>query len=267
MVERDASRPLYSDSAITQMAIDAFLLSKSDVFKSVVVRTYSMSPVAVTIGRHQRWRRVIDESACSERGWDWCRRPTGGGALLHHNEINYSVIASRGMLATVGEGEFRNVFDRIGRALAACLAEIGFSPELRVGDRGVSSHQHGLCGRSITGNEIELDGLKIVAAAQMITPTGILQHGTIYLTAPSTADRFWPQQEHRSSPDEWNQRWTDLGPRFRERDREEVAGMLEEGIKRQLLTNCCGCELTPADWRSIDAIIENWASVGWNTTR
>ncbi len=193
-----------------------------------------MWPSAVTIGRHQRWLRVVDEDLCRKSNWDWCRRPTGGGALLHKDEINYAVVAPRGALAPIGEGEFRAVFDTIGRALLKALIDMGFNPELHFGDRGGALAQHGLCGRSITGNEIALGGYKIIAAAQLIAPSGILQHGTIYLKAPSTTDRFWPAENSQVSPEANEQRWTDLGPKFDGRTWDSVAALLEEGFRTQL---------------------------------
>ena len=251
----------------TQMAIDSFLLSQAGSTERLIFRTYAMSPAAVTIGRHQRWSKVIDELACTEYGWEWCRRPTGGGALLHKNELNYAVIAPRGALARVGEGEFRIVFDRIGRALTATLDGMGFDPEFHFGDRAALSSQHGLCGRSITGNEIALNGRKIVAAAQMITPTGILQHGTVYLNAPTSTDRFWPLTDGMEREDGTAQRWADLGPRFAGRSRVEVAALLESAFGQNIHTQCHPCQLTVADWLVIEAKINEWATAGWDKSR
>jgi lipoate-protein ligase A len=249
------------------MAIDSHLLGQAATSGCVVFRTYAMSPPAVTIGRHQRWNRVVDEAACQRSGWDWSRRPTGGGALLHKNEINYAVIAPRGAIANVGEGEFRTVFDIIGRALSSALCQMGFNPELHIGDRGAVSAQHGLCGRSITGNEIALDGRKIVAAAQMITPAGILQHGTIYIKSPAASDRFWPASDTVADSEFNVERWADLGPRFHDRSWDAISIALEDEFRRHLPVVCQSAELTAEGWTAIDTIVADRIASGWDKIR
>jgi lipoate-protein ligase A len=254
-------------NASEQMAVDSHLLADAGESGRVSFRTYAMWPPAITIGRHQRWLRVVDEDLCRKSNWDWCRRPTGGGALLHKDEINYAVVAPRGALAPVGEGEFRAVFDTIGRALLTSLIDMGFNPELRIGNRGETAAQHGLCGRSITGNEIALGDLKIVAAAQLITPSGILQHGTIYLKAPSSTDRFWPPVDSQFLSEANAQRWADLGPNFSGRAWDVVAASLEDGFRRHSPIECRPVELTPDDWVAIESKVASWNTSGWNKFR
>lgn len=249
------------------MAVDSFLLSRIGMAGVTHFRTYRMSPSAVTIGRHQRWRRVVDEEACRTRGWDLVRRPTGGGALLHRNEINYAVIAPRGLLAPQGAGEFRALFDVIGHALSSALQEMGYSPELHIGNRSEHIPQHGLCGRSITGNEIALGERKIIAAAQMITPSGILQHGTIYLRAPDGSDRFWPVTESARDANQFVQRWADLGDRCDTRPWTQVAAEFERGFRRHFPAETTECVLTSDDWTHVGKIAEGRIAVDWHKSR
>lgn len=249
------------------MAIDSYLLSTVAAYEPTLFRVYRMTPPAVTIGRHQRWQRVIDEEECRARGWEWARRPTGGGALLHHNEINYAVIAPRGAFAPQGQGEFRAVFDVIGHALTAALKEMGYDPELRFGDRDDHVSQHGLCGRSIAGNEIALGDRKIIAAAQVITPLGILQHGTIYMHAPGGRDRFWPSNGSTTGVDEFIQRWADLGSRFDDRSWSDVAGEFERGFRRNFPARSTSCSLTNDDWTRVGQLSDSWNTAGWHKSR
>lgn len=264
-IAEKSSGALLRLSAMQQMAIDYLLLTQAEGFRRPIFRTYAMSPCAVTIGRHQRWDRVIDEAACAEFGWEWCRRPTGGGALLHKDEVNYAVIAPRGLLAPVGEHEFRLVFDLIGRSFAAALSDMGFNPTLHAGNRGLPLSQHGLCGRSITGNEIALHNLKIVAAAQRITTAGILQHGTIYLKAPTPMDRFWPSTS--GGEGDLAQRWADLGPGFEGWAQDEFAQLLADKFSRNMPVECHGCDLAQSDWHKIEGLAADWTVNNWNKSR
>ncbi len=265
VVTKPESADLATQSVVRQMATDAYLLQQTGTRGEPVFRVYRMEPPAVTIGRHQRFARVIDEHECAMRGWEWARRPTGGGALLHRNEINYAIFAPRGIMAPPGKGEFRAVFDLIGRALAKALGDMGYASQLHVGGRASHQPQHGLCGRSITGNEIAVDGCKMIAAAQLITPTGVLQHGTIYLTAPTDLDRFWPLQQLQ--PEELTQRWTGLGLRWRDVPWDVAAGEFESAFRRHLDLPCGHFNPEPSDMESIDRICRDWEQCGWQKSR
>lgn len=187
--------PFLSASAARQMAIDATMVGLCRTgTPRAVFRLYRMDPPAVTIGRHQRWRSVIDEAVCRRRGWDWARRPTGGGALLHCGEVNYAVAASHAVFG--GETGFRHAYHCIMRGLAEAIRRLGGDPALHMG-RGAAPAEparsaHGLCEQSLTHYEIAVDSKKAVAAAQWYLADAVLQHGTIYLRAPRPDDRFWP---------------------------------------------------------------------------
>lgn len=254
-------------SAATQMAIDAHLLSRAAASDAAIFRVYRMDPPAITIGRHQRWRRVVDESACAANGWEWTRRPTGGGALLHRHELNYAIAAPRGLLAPTGRGEFHAVFAQIGRSLQAALRAMGFDPQLHQGDRGSHLPQHGLCGRSITGHELSLGPRKLIAAAQLIAPEGILQHGTIYIHAPQAHDRFWPIEPTRIDPRADSERWADLGTVFQAMDWRRLAALFEDNFTRHFPAACRACELALPDWAEIDATLAAWDAQNWVRSR
>jgi lipoate-protein ligase A len=187
--------PFLQASAARQMAIDATMvrLCGTDTPRAIF-RVYRMDPPGVTIGRHQRWRSVIDEAECRRRGWEWARRPTGGGALLHRGEINYAVAASHAVFGA--DASFRHAYHCIMRGLAEAVGLLGGHPTLHMGrsaaPSGPARSANGLCEQSLTQYEIAVDGKKAVAAAQWYLADAVLQHGTIYLQAPQRDDRFWP---------------------------------------------------------------------------
>jgi lipoate-protein ligase A len=276
------------------MALDAELLDLCVASpERAVVRFYRMDPPAVTIGRHQRWRRVVDPEMCALRGWDWVRRPTGGGALLHLDEINYTVVVGREVLSDNGLGGFREAFMWIADGLAVALSDLDAKPEVHAGRSGGQgggrTRQHGLCGRSLTRYEISQDGAKLVAAAQMVKSGAVLQHGTVYLRAPDAADRFWPD----GSGDETtagaisppadpigtasmisrpqalpiNQRWTDLGPDVRALGWSEAVRRLEKSFVRALGIRAGNSEPSDELRRAIRVRLDRWCAHGWDTRR
>ena len=57
------------------------------------LRFYGWRTPAVSIGHFQDARREIDIEACRRLGIAIVRRPTGGKAVLHEQELTYAVIA------------------------------------------------------------------------------------------------------------------------------------------------------------------------------
>jgi lipoate-protein ligase A len=268
--------PLRVTDGLTQMAIDCEMAHRcAGSPPRAIFRLYWMDPPAVTIGRHQRWRDVIDPKECRRRGWDWARRPTGGGALLHQAEINYAVAASRGVFA--GGDTLRAAYAQIMGGLRDALERLGCHPVLNLGRVGSGTPilsnglptAHGLCERSLTRYEITVNGRKAVAAAQWHLPEAVLQHGTIYLRAPDPADRFWPQ---RSSDEDLSGpavHWWDLSEISMDRD--QLQTRLDVAI-RDGLAHTMGAEwqVASADCIDPDRVsnrLRDWRSADWNNCR
>jgi lipoate-protein ligase A len=85
--------PLAHDGA-TNMAIDEAILSGVAAGQSPpTLRFYAWEPPCVSIGYAQSMHEVVDLHACRRDGVTWVRRPTGGRAILHIDELTYSVTA------------------------------------------------------------------------------------------------------------------------------------------------------------------------------
>jgi lipoate-protein ligase A len=240
--------------AQTQMALDAeLLLACEESPATAFLRFYRFDPAAVTIGRNQQWRRVVDPDLCATHGWDWVRRPTGGGALLHQHEVNYAVVIGREVLEELRLSGFSSVYAWIARGLTEGIRSYISNPVLHTGrseeSEPRSGAQHGLCGRSFTRYEIGSSDGKVLAAAQMIRNGAVLQHGTVYLRPPSEIDRFWPQNPLSGSKlgtgrrsgvsdgtmlqtttERLTQRWAGLGEKACREPWEEVAAVLGQGF-------------------------------------
>jgi hypothetical protein len=59
------------------------------------VRVYGWRPAAISIGYSQRIQEALDLKRCARLGIPLVRRITGGRAVLHNEEVTYSVIATR----------------------------------------------------------------------------------------------------------------------------------------------------------------------------
>lgn len=253
------------------MAIDATLADWCSSGRlEAVVRCYRMSPPAVTIGRHQRYKTVLDEDAVRRRGWEWSRRVTGGGALLHRHELNYAVVLSKSALSRFGDFGFQTAFRVIMSGLRDGLALLGCRPTVHLGDSKAggtpSRSAHGLCERSLTRYEISIDARKAVAAAQLMLRGGCLQHGTIYLHAPQPEDRFWP--ELRLGAQDTSRWWAAaeaLG------DKGDSIDLLEDllikGLAAHLRVSLEVARLGAEFDEAVDALMARWAQENYHRRR
>src|SRR5437879_3427953 len=88
------------------MAVDEALLqaARRDLTPPTL-RFYGWSRPTLSVGRHQDPCAGIDHDFRASRGIDLVRRPTGGRAVLHDQEVTYSIVlpAALGRGAGVGE--------------------------------------------------------------------------------------------------------------------------------------------------------------------
>ncbi len=150
-----------------------------------ILRLYSWQPSAVSIGFQQKIE-TIDAEACHAAGIDVVRRPTGGRAVLHANELTYAVITR----AHPAEGLYA-VHNQIATALLEAINTIGASElPLEVTARSAGGSTVGgqkvslpvACFASTARHEVAWQSKKVIGSAQRRFGEVVLQHGSILLT-------------------------------------------------------------------------------------
>jgi lipoate-protein ligase A len=180
------------------MAVDEALLESVAAQESPpVLRFYGWSPPCLSLGFRQAWN-TIDHTFCQKSGWDVVRRPTGGRAILHIDELTYSVIAP------VGEervrGSILESYQTLSEALVSGLSQLDLAVSRSDAGRGGSSAGPA-CFDTPSDYEITVDGKKLVGSAQVRKRGVILQHGTIPLHGDLTrivSGLRLPDQESKS---------------------------------------------------------------------
>lgn len=196
------------------MALDeAMLDAVAEDPSCACFRTYGWSIPTLSLGYFQslaeadadpRWHSVPK-----------VRRPTGGGALWHHNEVTYAVVVPRGHpLAR----ESRSLYRAVHTAMAALLRSEGITASLR-GDEsgpGIQKSRPFLCFTGHDAEDIVSARAKLVGSAQRRRAGAVLQHGALLLArspvtphlagandlAPSPKDRaFWCENLERRIPE------------------------------------------------------------------
>lgn len=166
---------------VYNMALDYALTQAGNEFN--ILRIYGWNPRTISIGFHQS-RSIVDLDKCKSEGIDFVRRPTGGRAILHDNEVTYSIIL-RG-----GKFDFEEVYSNIHLAISKAIFNLGI--EVNLVDTKPSKGQlsPGLgkttCFTSAAKTELEYKGKKIVGSAGRQYKNALLIHGSILLGSEHT---------------------------------------------------------------------------------
>jgi lipoyl(octanoyl) transferase len=165
------------------MAVDEVLFRAAEKGRphGPLLRLYSWVPPCLSIGYHQLLEETCDESYCASAGIEVVRRPTGGKAVLHAEELTYAVIARQDMPPFAGL-TLMGTYALIAQALAGSLRAAGL--EVSFGGRGLPPSPKGgsPCFLLPSEQEITVGGRKVVGSAQLRGARAFLQHGAIPLS-------------------------------------------------------------------------------------
>lgn len=163
------------------MALDeAILDSVISGEQPPTLRFYSWEPACLSLGHAQPIDQV-DLDALKSHGWDLVRRPTGGRAILHVDELTYSVCA--GQNHPIMSGGLLESYRRLAAALVSGLELLGIhaSADSRYTLPAGSPADAAVCFEIPSNYEITADGKKLIGSAQARRNLGVLQHGSLPL--------------------------------------------------------------------------------------
>jgi lipoate-protein ligase A len=158
------------------MALDVALLQESAAGGGAYLRLYRWSPPCLSFGRNEPALARYDRAAIEHRGWDVVRRPTGGRAVWHADEVTYAVAAP-----IAAFGSLQQSYCAIHERLAAALRTLGVPAQLAPKNGRPSGLAAGACFASPVGGEVTVHGRKVVGSAQVRMGSAFLQHGSILL--------------------------------------------------------------------------------------
>ena len=166
------------------MAVDEAILDsigRGDSFPTL--RLYAWQPACLSLGHAQPFADV-DLTRLRKRGWDVVRRATGGRAILHTDELTYSVIggAEEPLLA----GGVLESYNRIAQALLRAVKNLKLAVEMKEGKINDQATPNPVCFEVPSTYEITVHGKKLIGSAQARKKEGVLQHGSLPLTGDLT---------------------------------------------------------------------------------
>jgi lipoate-protein ligase A len=162
------------------MAVDeALMASATDRSSTPTLRLFSWQPACLSLGRAQSFAEV-DPVGVKSQNWDIVRRPSGGRAILHIDELTYSISGSN--LEPIFKCDIIESYLHISKALVRFLEIIEITPEINQQEsRSQPKIAEPICFEIPSQYEITHAGKKIIGSAQFRKGIGVLQHGTIPL--------------------------------------------------------------------------------------
>jgi lipoate-protein ligase A len=121
----------------------------------------------------------VDFEKLRTAGWDVVRRLTGGRAILHTDELTYSVAVPVGDLRVAG-GVVES-YRRLSTGLLAGLRHLGAGVEADRKAEAAHGVQNPVCFEVPSDYEITVKGRKLLGSAQTRRSEVVLQHGALPL--------------------------------------------------------------------------------------
>lgn len=200
--------PLSDHDGPTNMAIDeAIVAAVASGSVPATLRFYAWSRPTLSLGYFQNAADAGNEFGGAV---DIVRRSTGGGAIMHHHELTYSLSLP---LADAGPGAREGVYRSVHRCVIETLEARGITsasfrdtvaplrvkapavcllPTINDADglrpAGRTPDESFLCFQRRTDEDLICGGYKILGSAQRRVRGGVLQHGSLLLRTSSHAD-------------------------------------------------------------------------------
>lgn len=168
------------------MALDEALFETSLRGESPpTLRLYAWQPACLSLGYAQPYADV-DPAALIAHGWDVVRRPTGGRAILHTDELTYSVCGPQDEPRLAGS--VLESYQTLAQALLNALLRLHIPAQAhaRPAPAAGSDPKGPVCFEVPSNYEITVDGKKLIGSAQSRRKGGVLQHGSLPLVGDLT---------------------------------------------------------------------------------
>lgn len=163
------------------MALDeAILEATGQGLVPPTLRLYAWEPPCLSLGYAQPISDV-DQAALARYGWELVRRPTGGRAILHTDELTYSVSAPHTEPRVGGSvlESYQKLADALLQALHRLAVPAASEEQYRLPEG--ANPKGPVCFEVPSNWEITVNGKKVIGSAQVRRQVGVLQHGSIPL--------------------------------------------------------------------------------------
>lgn len=172
-------------SPADNMAIDEAILTEiSEGNSPPTVRFYGWNPAALSIGYFQKASHEIDLEQVKAEGLGFVRRPTGGRAVLHDQELTYSIIVPENYPGI--PGSVTEAYRVLSEGLLQGFLQLELDAKMvqlatEEDKTQYASMGSAACFDSPSWYELVVEGRKVAGSAQVRNKGVVLQHGSILL--------------------------------------------------------------------------------------
>ncbi|WP_407668356.1 lipoate--protein ligase family protein [Oceanobacillus damuensis] len=258
----------FNDAAIN-MAFDECLINwQSEGKIPPTLRFYGWKEPSLSIGYFQKVEKKIDFEALQNHNCQFVRRLTGGSAVLHDNELTYSLVISENdpdIPLTVQEAYYV-----LSKGVLEGYKNLGIPAEYAIVEKRADKERTPICFEKPAFYEMVVDGKKLSGNAQTRKKGVLLQHGSLPISMDTTMlfDLFqFPSEKMRE------RKRTSFSKKAITMDQlttkkhnyETLTKAFEDGFKRGLDIELHPLELSKDDWDEVKALAKaKYESDAWN---
>lgn len=145
------------------------------------LRLYGWKRQSVSLGYFQNVAADVNIPFCRRNDIPIIRRPTGGKAVLHGDDITYAVIAREN--DRLFPGGLMGTYKVISRCIAAGLEKLGVRADMAEEGRSFGGDDfQAFCFSAPSQHELLVEKRKICGSAQVRSKGAFLQHGSLLMS-------------------------------------------------------------------------------------
>ena len=186
-------------NGLTNMAIDDAMLDFAGERRAVVLRLYQWSEPTLSLGYFQR---ISDrDSHLPSRDLQMVRRATGGGAIVHHHDLTYSLAVPQ---SSSSVGAAPTIYEAVHAAMVEWLEELGlaarqwretYNLQTASVHTAANSKAEFLCFHRRSEGDVIVGDHKVMGSAQRRSRGALLQHGSLLVAKSIHAPSLWGLQD------------------------------------------------------------------------
>lgn len=172
-----------ANSGAWNMAVDETLLLSALESDVCTLRFYRWKRATLSLGYFQK---EVPTEYVNQRVLDVVRRLSGGGAILHHHELTYSIAIPASHPLSKNP---RQLYEQVHACIASHLQEHGI-PAVARGVNNKLKNEPFLCFSRGDTNDLVVGSHKVLGSAQRRRKGAVLQHGSLLLRRSEHEEQY-----------------------------------------------------------------------------
>lgn len=254
-------------SASVNMALDESLLNwHSEGRIPPTLRFYGWSKPSLSVGHFQNAERAIDFANVQKHGCEFVRRLTGGSAVLHDDELTYSIVVSekKDYIPT----SITTAYYVLSKGILEGYKQLGIEADYAIPQK--EQERTDVCFEKPAFYEMVVDGKKISGNAQTRKKDVLLQHGSIPMSmdAEMLFDlfRFPTEKVRETKRNSFSEKAITINEITNKQNTyDDLTKAFQKGFRTELNLDFTALELSDSQWQEVyDLARTKYTQEEWN---